>query len=561
MRHLWVSSFFPQPACAIILFGNRKSGPVQGAGGMDMTIADGASGRTDTPRYAAFISYSHADEVAASKLHRKLEAYKLPANVRGDLGTPRLGSIFRDRADFAAASSLTTAIRSALAQSAALVVLCSPEAKQSQWVDGEIRLFRELHPNAPILSVILRGDPAEGMPDALTEDGREPLAADFRKDADGPKLGFLKVVAALKGVPLDSLIQRDAQRRLRRVIGITAFAFLLVIAMGAMTAFAISAQREAERQRAEAEGLIDYMMTELRTRLRGVGSGAVQRAVSERAMDYYRGQGDLSALPPDSLRQRALILQAMGEDEAGRGDVDEAMERFVEAHRTTSALLALDPNDPDRLYAHAQSEYWVGNILQLREDYPSARRRFDAYRRLAGRLSLVDGDRNRADREIGFAEGILCSIEIIDKGTDRPATHHCVASLASMQQVARRRPADPAAELALANRYGWVGMAMREDGDPTSGIDRLRESNRMVTDLLRRDPGNADYMDMLAGNLVLLARWQIEARQTADATATLDRSGQLMATLVRRDPERERWKFLLDEVEELRRLNRPTTLN
>ena len=520
---------------------------------MDTTADDDVAGMVDNLRYAAFISYSHVDERAANNLHRKLEGYKVPPDVRGDDGSTRLGKIFRDRADLAAASSLTTAIRSALAQSAALIVLCSPEAQQSQWVDGEIRLFRELHPDAPILSVILRGDPSEGMPLALTEDGREPLAADFRKDADGSKLGFLKVVAALKGVPLDSLIQRDAQRRLRRVIGITAFAFLLVIAMGAMTAFAISAQREAERQRAEAEGLIDYMMTELRTRLRGVGSGAVQRAVSERAMDYYRGQGDLSALPPDSLRRRALILQAMGEDEAGRGAADAAMVRFTEAHRTTAALLDLDINDPDRLFAHAQSEYWIGYMSQKRRDYPAARSHFVAYRQLADRLSVVDLDRDRADREIGYAEGNLCTVEIFDTMTDGPGTQHCRAALGAMRRVAERRPDDPAARLALANRHAWLSFALDEDGDGEAAMVELALANGIVTELLQRDPGNADYMDMLAGNLLRLAARQYDRGQTGAAGATLDQSEAIVSTLLRRDPERARWIFLQQEMQMLRR--------
>lgn len=512
-------------------------------------------------KYAAFISYSYADEAEAKLLHRRLETYRLPPHVRSAKGETRVGTIFRDRADLAAASDLTDSIKSALADSGALVVLCSPEARQSQWVDAEIRLFRELDPTAPVLAVILRGDPAEALPQALVEDGREPLAADFRKEGDGSKLGFLKVVAALKGLPLDSLIQRDAQRRLRRVIGITVVAVLAVLAMSGMTAYAISAQREAERQRAEAEGLIDYMMTELRTRLRGVGSGDVQRAVSERAMTYYRSQGDLSGLPADSLRRRAIILQAMGEDEAGRGADEAAAVRFAEAHRTTTALLDLDPDDPDRLYAHAQSEYWLGFMRQQARDYAGARRHYNAYRRLAGRLGAVDRDIDRADREIGYAEGNLCSVEILDNTNREQATPHCSTALAAMQRVARRRPNDPAAQLASANRHAWLALALEEDGDIVAGIRELDTANRMVSALLRSDPGNADYLDMLAGNLVQLAEWQLGQRQLAAAGATLDQGDAIIATLLRRDAERTRWNFLARQLQALRSRYRRATMN
>lgn len=502
-------------------------------------------------RYAAFISYSHADEAAAKSLHRRLETYRLPPQVRSAKNETRVGTIFRDRADLAAASDLTDSIKTALADSAALIVLCSPEARQSKWVDAEIRLFRDLHPAAPILAVILRGDPADAMPDAMVEGGREPLAADFRKEGDGTKLGFLKVVAALKALPLDSLIQRDAQRKLRRVIGITVVAVTLALAMLGMTAYAISAQREAERQRAEAEGLIDYMLTDLRTRLRGVGNTEVMSAVNDRAMDYYRDQ-DLSSLPADSLRRRAIILHAMGEDEVARSNHDAAMERFSEAHRTTAALLDLERDDPDRLFAHAQSAYWLGYVAERRENYQQARLHYSTYRQLAGRLGTVDADQDRADREIGFAEGSLCAVEIVDEGTKRPATRHCSAALVAMQRVADRRPDDPATRLALANRHAWLALALEEDGDVDAGISQLATSNRIVTELLQRDTDNADYMDMLAGNLVQLADWQLGRRQFGAATANLDQGKAILAMLLRRDPERTRWIFLEQRLQMLR---------
>ena len=59
-------------------------------------------------RFAAFISYSHADAKAAEKLQRQLERYRLPEHVKltPDGDSPRLGIIFRDRDDLAAATGL-----------------------------------------------------------------------------------------------------------------------------------------------------------------------------------------------------------------------------------------------------------------------------------------------------------------------------------------------------------------------------------------------------------------------------------------------------------------------
>jgi hypothetical protein len=76
-------------------------------------------------------------------------------------------------------------VRTALTESASLIVLCSPSAQRSRWVEEEISFFRRIYPDRPVLAALLDGEPAEAFPSALTVGGREPIAADFRKGGDG----------------------------------------------------------------------------------------------------------------------------------------------------------------------------------------------------------------------------------------------------------------------------------------------------------------------------------------------------------------------------------------
>ena len=438
-------------------------------------------------QFAAFLSYARADGAVAKRIQKAIETYRLPATVSGSSGRPggdgnsgrpggdgsfgrpggdgdprRVGRIFRDRDDFAAASSLTDAIRDALARSRALIVLCSPDARASQWVAAEIAVFRELHPAAPIFAVLVRGTPQEAMPDALLADGREPLAADLRSDGDGWRLALLKLVAALVGTPLDTLIQRDAQRQLRRVTAVTALAALVALVMMGMTAAAISARNEARAQRAQAEGLVDFMLTDLRTRLRGVGNIDVMNAVNDRAMGYYGSQGDLSQLPATSLEQRARILHAMGEDDLARERTAAALARFTEAHRTTAALLDADPDDPDRIFAHAQSEYWLGAYFLGKGEHAPAQARLLAYHALAVRLGAREPRTPRALKELAYAEGNLCAVAYLRLPLTPVAINHCRAALGAMQRLRVQRPGDREILLAVANRHGWLAHALSD---------------------------------------------------------------------------------------------------
>lgn len=448
----------------------------------------------DARRFAAFISYSHADAAAAAKLQRRLERYRLPKRIAEAQADSRtgLGPIFRDREDLAAAASLSEAIREAIARADALVVMCSPDAAASPWVAAEIELFRQLHPQRPILAAILSGHPATAFPPALTVDGNDPLAADLRLQGDGEQLGLLKLVAGIAGVPLDSLIQRDAQRRIRRVTAITAGALAAMLIMGIMTAYAIQARNEAARQRAAAEGLVEYMLTDLREKLRGVNRLDVLRSVNNRAMEHYQAQGDLTKLPADSLERRARIFHAMGEDEERRGRLADASVKFVEAHRTTAALLSQQPKNADRIFSHAQSEYWVGYAAWRRTDTEKAGKFWRGYLTQAEKLAQVEPNTVRSYMELGFAHGNMCEL-LMNKLRDvRSGIEHCRKSIKFERAALKLDPNNAANGMALANRLGWMAEALVEVGDLDQAIQYRKAEQSVVDRLSSKDPLNAE---------------------------------------------------------------------
>lgn len=170
----------------------------------------------DAFRYRAFLSYSHSDEAVATRLHRALERYVLPRRVRKAHALPRrLIPIFRDVDELAAASGLTTRLQDALDQSQWLIVLCSPAAAQSKYVNEEIEYFLQKHGASRVLCALVQGEPPECYPPALRALAEEPLAADFRPGKDF-ELSKLKLIAALAGVGFTELRSREAQRRKRQ---------------------------------------------------------------------------------------------------------------------------------------------------------------------------------------------------------------------------------------------------------------------------------------------------------------------------------------------------------
>lgn len=210
----------------------------------------GAVGTGEAPafRYKAFLSYASVDKAVASRIQGFLESYRVPKDLVGTRGAfgpvpERVGRIFRDRTDNAASPDLRRELRSALAASETLIVVCSEATTGKEtWVDREIEDFRLLRPNGRILPFVAGGKPPACFPPLLLRsvgmEGdevplAEPLAADLRPDADGADAN-LKLAAALLGVEFDQLRRREerARRRRRRIYATLVAAYLITVTVG-----------------------------------------------------------------------------------------------------------------------------------------------------------------------------------------------------------------------------------------------------------------------------------------------------------------------------------------
>ncbi len=496
-------------------------------------------------RYRAFISYSHRDAVLAARLHRRLEGYVLPKR----LGTERqLTPIFKDREELPAAHDLSTQVRAALAVSDCLIVVCSPDAAASPWVGREIELFRELHPDRSILAALVRGEPAEAFPAALSLAGVEPLAADFRKEADGERLALLKLVAGLAGVGVNQLIQRDAQRRLRGVMAVTAVSLAAVVAMGGMTVFALNARTEAERQRTEAEGLVEFMLTELREKLKGAGSLRVRSAVNDRALAYYSHQ-NLAGLPSASLERRARLLLALGEDDVARGDLGAARAQFEEAYRVTEALLKASPDHPDRVWAHSQSNHWRGYVEYASRRTAKARTFWENYRQLSLKLDRLEPGTVRSLRERAYAENNLCSLFVEQEKNAASAVRTCRSALTLSLRVAAKMPTEMSVALDTATSWGWLADAEALAGNLPGALDGRLRQEAMLDALLRREPDNAQYLENWGNAQRGLSRLAYLQGNLSDAKRRLQRVHKIFRPLALADPDNQLWRDQTDYAE------------
>lgn len=191
--------------------------------------------------YYAFISYQRKDEKWAKWLQRKLENYKLPvANAKdaSDKKSKYIRPVFRDKTDLTT-GPLPDALKEALQQSRYLIVICSPNAVESPWVNEEIETFTKAGRTEFVIPFIVNGEPYskdgtnECFPDALKAIPKEQELLGVNIGEGGKERAFIRTVAYMLGVKFDELWNRyERHRRKMRNIAIACLAFLAVIALG-----------------------------------------------------------------------------------------------------------------------------------------------------------------------------------------------------------------------------------------------------------------------------------------------------------------------------------------
>lgn len=218
-------------------------------------------------KYFAFISYSRRDSDTAKWYHNKLEHFhvptKLPPLPDGE-PIPKPLRFFRDKTDLNVSSDTFTAdLKQAVADSQFLVVLCSPNAAQSNpdgrhYIDWEINEFIEIHGKDYALThilpvvidgVICSGNPeTECMPPALRDLGDEFLQHNFpileksggRQEMESSKNVFvmqtLSFLLSMDYNVLNDRYQREQKKRTHILLSVISailavFVFLTVLAV------------------------------------------------------------------------------------------------------------------------------------------------------------------------------------------------------------------------------------------------------------------------------------------------------------------------------------------
>ena len=217
---------------------------------MEMDMTEQKMMQEQEFKYYAFISYNSKDTVWGKRVQRKLEHYRMPATLCSERGWKRtpIRPVFFAPTDIQP-GGLTDELQERLKASRNLIVICSPNSAQSDWVGKEIEFFHSLGRTENIHFFIVDGKPHSGnsetecfnpvidklgLPEIL---GANIHERNYRWPWLNKERAYVQLVSKLLGVEFDAIWQRHKRLLLRRalawLLGIAAvIAALVAVWMG-----------------------------------------------------------------------------------------------------------------------------------------------------------------------------------------------------------------------------------------------------------------------------------------------------------------------------------------
>jgi WD40 repeat protein len=396
--------------------------------------------------FNGFISYSHAaDGRLAPAVQRGLHRLAKPWHRRRALW------IFRDQTGLAVTPGLWSSIQTALDGSEYFVLLASPEAAQSPWVNREIEHWIATKSADRVLPVVTdgewvwndeRGDFTEdstAVPPALrgtfTE---EPFFLDLRWARGSEHLSLhhsrfrdaiAQLAAPMHGVSKDELEGEDVRqhRRARRLRSGAAATLVVLALLASVTG--MSAVRNAERARAAAAEAL---------RQQQVANG--QRSSAERSAEEARRQQELAQ------QQQARAARAAAEAERS--------ERLAQQQQELADRAAADARRQRRLADQATD--------RTREQQGLAREASDRAQRLQAKAQRLQAEAQRLQAE---AQRLRAEAQRLRKEAQRLAR---VA--AEQRRLAHEAAAEARRQQAKADQQQRVAVSRRLMNQAASSI-------------------------------------------------------------------------------------------
>jgi tetratricopeptide (TPR) repeat protein len=489
--------------------------------------------------YDAFLSYSHVkDRAIAATLQSAVQKLGKPWYKRRAL------RVFRDDTSLSATPQLWPSIDRALGQSRYFILLASPDAAASKWVNKEVAYWLDHNSINTLLIGLTDGDLSwDETTGDFVASGRSPLPpvlagrfasepkwVDLRAYRDGAGKSNAKFTelaadfaAAIRGMPKEDLLSQEVRQQRRALTlawSASATLAVLIVFAGWQWFEAEGAKRTAQRERDRAV-TSEQVATEQRAAAQiqrdraesnfAVAKEAADDVVFRLAQDLRSVEGmriesirrildaaqtlmdKLARTAPENLqlqRSRYAMLVAFADTYLDAGDQTRASTAADESLAIIRKLSAADPTNAQWERDVSVSLYKIGNVRLAAGDRAGALAAFEESVAIIRKLSAAAPSYAEWRRDVSTNLNKVGDVRLA-AGDRQGALAVYEESLAIMRSVTAANKENVAWQRDVSISFNKVGDVRLAAGDRTGALAAYEQSLAIRRKLAAADLGNA----------------------------------------------------------------------
>jgi tetratricopeptide (TPR) repeat protein len=532
---------------------------------------------SDNKSYHAFISYRHADNVEqgrqwATWLHQAIETYEVPKdligknNDRGDEIAERIFPVFRDEKDLPADADLGSAITKALDKTRILIVLCSPNARQSKYVSDEIDYFKKQGHSDRVLAVLIDGEPNTSWDDSKhslgfsaddecfptplqyiydengnrTEERAEPIAADLRVRQGNKKVqGWTSPKAYRKHLEEQKNLDKKTINQMVSEYELQLREMLLKIISGIL---GVSFERlnrrdkayQLEQEQKKAKRLRRWLSAVTLLAVVAIGAGFYAFNQQQLAIE----QRDKAEALLDNVRENLSFmnfdLRDVLKKYAPTAERVKVMER-IDALSESLSQYGNEPLNDQRKLAVVLLQKAEVILISANQNPREALPLIESALATFEQLAKHDPANTQIQGDLSISHDNLGDIQLRLGNTDT-ALQAYQASLTIRQRLEKQDPTNTEFQRDLSISHNNLGKIQLRLGNTDAALTAYQASLTIAEQLAKQDPTNTEFQRDLSVSHNKLGNIQLRLGNTDAALTAYQTSLTIREQLAKQDP-------------------------
>lgn len=316
------------------------------------------------------------------------------------------------------------------------------------------------------------------------------------------------------------------------------FIALVVLAFGLQ-----KTSHELASSKANAENLISFILHDLKDKLEPLGKLELLDIVGDRTITYFESAGT------DNLTGNSLVLwvkavNILGEGHIRRHNYEKAESYLQQSKQSLEAELKQLPDNINLLEQWMLTNYWLGYIEMIQQEYENVTVFWRVYLDVAQKLVALEPSNSKWRLEEAYA---LNNLGVISERTYQldQALHYFRSSESISRSLLADDPEDYSLRSDLGQIISWQGSIYEKKGQLKQATELYLESLRLAEENYQRQPENYEFMYFYSSTLHHVSDKYYSSGEVLLADKYIKQATRLLNILVSNDTENFEYKRLL----------------